>query len=718
MSGKKKPQTYSTCEKCSCTVLAKDIQRHSDLCSVSPVNWEISLIKPRCLMKGFVTQFEKWEEYMPPDASGWLRRHSVLIHPQAMEILSVSPRQPVRVCTPLREYIAVIWPCKELGAMRIALTEENAPWDKLATIIPVWDPVSLQQVSVSVKGCSFPITESLQDYIQVFLTNAYVQPGIDIPVSYFGKILEVIPETPLEISVKKMSMEEGELEPDNVIFISSGCIVTIAGQNARPSVSSDRLKPLKTIGGMHTAKNTLLEFVVEPFLRDSSCCSILLWGLPGSGKTLLLSTVAKVLGERASYYHSMDKLYEHYALIPPGNVVILDWQQVDREHKGFAKLCQLLDDGLCAAIILSVRQAEDLDLGIRVRFPVEVEVDVPMEEERLEILSALTGRSADSVLIELARRTHGFTGGDLKSVVTAARFTKGDTENERLENARKRVRPTGIRQFILEVPNVRFDDIGGNEELKLEIQQAVIWPRQHKDAFERFGIDPPSGILLYGPPGCSKTLVARALANESKMNFLAVKGPELFSKWVGESEKAIRDLFARARQVAPTIVFFDEIDAVGASRGSEKSSGVSDRVLAQLLTELDGLEKQSGVLLLAATNRPDQLDSALLRPGRLDRVIYVGLPDGITRREIIKMRTSRMMLAEDDIVEKLVNRTNGYSGAEIVAVCRQAALLAMRENINAESVQWKHFEETLTTIVPRTDREMLSAYEKFKRGVV
>ncbi|VDK54046.1 unnamed protein product, partial [Cylicostephanus goldi] len=316
----------------------------------------------------------------------------------------------------------------------------------------------------------------------VFLTNAYIQPGIGIPLNYFGKVIELIPEIPLEISMKKMSMEEGELEPDNVIFISSGCIVTIAGQNAQPPASSDRLLPLKSIAGMHTAKNTLMEFVVKPFLRDSSCCSVLLWGLPGSGKTLLLSAVAKVLGERASYYHSMDKFHEQYALIPPGNVVIIDWHQVDKEHKGFAKLCQLLDDGSCAAIILSVRQAEDLDLGIRVRFPIEVEVDVPMEEERLEILTSLTGHSADNDLIELARRasfsslrTHGFTGGDLKSIVTAARFTKGDTESERLENARKRVRPTGIRQFILEVPHVRFDDIGGNEDLKLEIQQVSLF---------------------------------------------------------------------------------------------------------------------------------------------------------------------------------------------------------------------------------------------------
>ncbi|EYC29277.1 hypothetical protein Y032_0006g2881 [Ancylostoma ceylanicum] len=718
MSSKKKQQTYNTCEKCKCTVLVKDVQRHNDFCSSAPENWEISVIKPRCLMKGFVTNLEKWEESLPPDPSGWLRRHSVLINPQAMEILGVTPRQPVRVTTPSRHYIGVVWPCKELGAMRLFLTGDNASLEKLVSILPVRDFTPLQHISVSLKPFSTPTSDSLRDYIQMYLTNAYIQPGVPVPINYYGKNVDVVPNAPLEISMHNLSMEEGELEPDNVIFVSDGCTVTIASSTNELSVSPDRTSPLSSIGGMHVAKKTLIDFVVKPFLRDRSCCSVLLWGLPGSGKTLLLSSVAKALGEFASYYQSMDELYEQFALIPAWNVVILDWPQVDKEHKGFPKLMQLIDNHPCSAVILSVRQAEELDLGIRVRFPVEVEVDVPTEAERLEILCSLTGRPSDDGLSDLAMRTHGYTGGDLKSIVTAARFTEGVTENEKLESARKRVRPTGIRQFILEVPHVRWDDIGGNEELKLEIQQAVIWPRQHKDAFERFGIDPPSGILLYGPPGCSKTLVARALASESKMNFLAVKGPELFSKWVGESEKAIRDLFARARQVAPTIVFFDEIDAVGASRGSEKSSGVSDRVLAQLLTELDGLEKQSGVLLLAATNRPDQLDSALLRPGRLDRAIYVGLPSPETRRAIIKMRTSRMVLAEEDIVDKLVNKTEGYSGAELVAVCRQAALLAMRENIAATSVRWSHFEETLATIVPRTERHMLDAYEQFRRGVI
>ncbi|VDM53005.1 unnamed protein product [Angiostrongylus costaricensis] len=649
MSSRKKA-TITTCEKCKCTTLVKDSKHHADLCSSVPDNWEMSLIKPRCLMKGFAVQLENLEEYLPPNAGGWLRRHSVLIHPQAMEILEVTARQPVRIVTPSYDCIGVIWPCKELGVLRLSLSEESPPREKLISVIPIWSPLHLQRISVSLETIPHRVNDSLKDYIQMYLTNAYVQPGLVIPISYYGKVIRVIPEVPLDISVKNMSLEDGELESEPVVFLAADCTVSISISSSESTLLKDHISALLSIGGMHTAKKTLLDFVLTPFLNEGTCCSLLLWGLPGSGKTLLLSTVAKILGGSAYYF--------------------------------------------------------------------QIEIDVPMEKERLEILRSLTEAFSDDILVEMSKRTHGFTGGDLKSLIIVSHFIEAHNDTERLELARRRVRPTGIRQFILEVPHVSWEDIGGCEELKLEIQQAVTWPQQHRESFERLGIDPPSGILLYGPPGCSKTLVARALASESRMNFLAVKGPELFSKWVGESEKAIRDLFSRARQVAPAIIFFDEIDAVGSSRGSEKSSGVSDRVLAQLLTELDGLEKHSDILLLAATNRPDQLDSALLRPGRLDRAIYVGLPCPATRRAIIKMRTKRMLLAGDDIVERLVDRTGGYSGAEIVAVCRHAALLAMRENIATTAVQWSHFDETLTSIVPRTDKKMLEIYERFKRGVV
>uniref|UniRef100_A0A1I7XRT7 AAA domain-containing protein n=1 Tax=Heterorhabditis bacteriophora TaxID=37862 RepID=A0A1I7XRT7_HETBA len=631
-------------------------------------------------MKGFLSHIDKVLEYLPPDATGWMRTHSILIHPQTMDILGVMPRQAVRVKTPTGVFIGVLWPCKELGILRMCITAKDAPKEKMASIEPLWKTFNVPRIVVSLKGITVKADDALREYLEMYLSNAYVQPGISIPINYYGGMVEIIPEMPIEQSLETLSLKDESTEfNDIVFFVTYGCSVFITGLNGGQSCLPLEPMDLSSVGGMHNAKKTLMDYVILPFMREGSCCSVLMWGLPGSGKTLLLSTMARILSSSAFYFQSMDEFNEQYAFIQPKSIVILDWPSVEKDHKGYTKLTQLLSNGKTASVILSIRQADDLELGVRVRFPIEMEVEVPTEAERIEILSILADYPSDQNLIELA----------------------------------KFILFISFPYYFFLICSHCYNSITERCQIK-----AVIWPQKHRSAFERFGIDPPAGILLYGPPGCSKTLVARALANESKMNFLAVKGPELFSKWVGESEKAIRDLFSRARQVAPTIVFFDEIDAVGASRGSEKSSGVSDRVLAQLLTELDGLEKQSGVILLAATNRPDHLDSALLRPGRLDRALYVGLPSASTRRAILTMRTKKMAMAEDVSIDCLVDRTKGYSGAELVAVCRNAALIAMRENIDAVEVHWGHFEETLRAIVPRTEKYLLDIYEQFKQGCI
>ncbi|XP_013792936.2 spermatogenesis-associated protein 5-like [Limulus polyphemus] len=251
-------------------------------------------------------------------------------------------------------------------------------------------------------------------------------------------------------------------------------------------------------------------------------------------------------------------------------------------------------------------------------------------------------------------------------------------------------------------------------EVKKKLKQAVEWPLKHPEAFSRMGIRPPCGLLMYGPPGCSKTMIAKAIATESELNFIAIKGPELFNKWVGESERAVRELFRKARSVAPSIIFFDEIDALAAERGgSSGGSNVGDRVLAQLLTELDGIEQLQGVLMVAATNRPDMIDKALLRPGRLDSIIYVPLPNEVTRREIFHIRLKKMPISEGVDIELLVERTNGYSGAEIVAVCHEAAMKALEEDITTQSVKWEHFLSALRTVQPRSSPEMIRFYEEY-----
>ncbi|XP_013881962.1 spermatogenesis-associated protein 5 [Austrofundulus limnaeus] len=253
-------------------------------------------------------------------------------------------------------------------------------------------------------------------------------------------------------------------------------------------------------------------------------------------------------------------------------------------------------------------------------------------------------------------------------------------------------------------------------EVKLKLKQAVEWPLKHPEAFTRMGIQPPKGVLLYGPPGCSKTMIAKALANESGLNFLAIKGPELLSKYVGESERAVREVFRKARAVAPSIVFFDEIDALASERGSSSgSSGVGDRVLAQLLTEMDGIEQLRGVTVLAATNRPDMIDKALMRPGRLDRIVYVPLPDAATRLEIFSLQFRSMPVADDVSVDDLVTRTNKYSGAEITAVCREAALLALQEDIKAPNIQARHFEGALNAVKPRIPDSLVQSYVSYQQ---
>merc|ERR1719187_2865447 len=293
----------------------------------------------------------------------------------------------------------------------------------------------------------------------------------------------------------------------------------------------------------------------------------------------------------------------------------------------------------------------------------EVEIGVPGVKARADILTGILGEVKSTVLEEeltrLARDTHGFVGADLESLVGQARLEAGSEKvltMEHLLKVRPRVKPSAMREVLVEVPEVTWADIGGLEGLKLKLRQAVEWPVKHPEVFTRMGITPPKGLLMYGPPGCSKTMIAKALANESGLNFLSIKGPELFSKWVGESERAVREVFRKARQVKPSIVFFDEIDAIGGARGGSGGGGkVGDRVLAQLLTEMDGVEGLQGVTVVAATNRPDMMDQALLRPGRLDRVVYVPLPDMNTRRKVLEVHTRAIPISESvdlDLIAK------------------------------------------------------------------
>uniref|UniRef100_A0AAQ5X7F2 non-chaperonin molecular chaperone ATPase n=1 Tax=Amphiprion ocellaris TaxID=80972 RepID=A0AAQ5X7F2_AMPOC len=388
------------------------------------------------------------------------------------------------------------------------------------------------------------------------------------------------------------------------------------------------------------------------------------------------------------------------------------------------------------------------------RFDKELEVGVPGAAERADILqkqlSFVPCSATTEELTQLADAAHGYVGADLAAVckeagkstlscyinslyvgLHALRRALGGSHQaasdqqlkgmvtvtlQDLQWAMSVVKPSAMREVAIDVPKVRWSDVGGMEEVKLKLKQAVEWPLRHPEAFTRMGIQPPKGVLLYGPPGCSKTMIAKALANESGLNFLAIKGPELLSKYVGESERAVREVFRKARAVAPSIVFFDEIDALASERGSASGSGgVGDRVLAQLLTEMDGIEQLRDVTVLAATNRPDMIDKALMRPGRLDRIVYVPLPDAPTRLEIFSLQFRTMPVAETVSLDDLVTRTNKYSGAEITAVCREAALLALQEDIKAQHIEARHFESALNTVKPRIPDSLIQSYISYQQ---
>jgi transitional endoplasmic reticulum ATPase len=266
-----------------------------------------------------------------------------------------------------------------------------------------------------------------------------------------------------------------------------------------------------------------------------------------------------------------------------------------------------------------------------------------------------------------------------------------------------------MREVLVEIPHVKWEDIGGLEHVKQQLRESVEWPLKYPDSFKRLGVSPPKGILLYGPPGCGKTLLAKAVANESGANFISVKGPELLSMWVGESEKHVRDVFRRAKQVAPSIIFFDEIDALVPRRGYGAESHVTERVVSQLLAEISGLEDLHDVVVIAATNRPDIIDPALLRPGRFDRHILANTPDDKARLEILRVHTKEMPLRDVDL-KKLAKLTTGYSGADLEALVREAALNAMRINIGAKEISWTDFEHALKEVKPSVSEDMNEFY--------
>jgi transitional endoplasmic reticulum ATPase len=344
--------------------------------------------------------------------------------------------------------------------------------------------------------------------------------------------------------------------------------------------------------------------------------------------------------------------------------------------------------------------------------------------------------SDDVSLDHLADETHGFVGADIESLTKEAAMKalrrylpeidldeedippslidRMIVKREDFGGALGEVEPSAMREVLVELPKITWDDVGGLEDPKQKVKEAVEWPLSSPEKFDRMGIEPPKGVLLYGPPGTGKTLMAKAVANETNANFISVRGPQLLSKWVGESEKAIRQTFRKARQVSPTVIFFDELDSLAPSRGNEVGNNVSERVVNQLLTELDGLEEMENVMVIGATNRPDMIDPALLRSGRFDRLVFIGEPEQEGREQILKIHTRDSPLAADVSLREIAEITDGYVGSDLESIAREAAMVALRESDDAEAVEMRHFRNAMENVRPTITDEIMDYYERIE----
>jgi transitional endoplasmic reticulum ATPase len=562
--------------------------------------------------------------------------------------------------------------------------------------------------------------------------------------------------------------------PKGIVRITEDTKIEVLEQMTKPIEEKVPEVTYEDIGGLKEEIKKVREMVELPLkhpelferLGIEPPKGVLLYGPPGTGKTLLAKAVANESGATffsingpeimSKWYgqseENLRKVFENAEKSSPSIIFIDEIDAIapkreevtgEVERRVVSQLLTLMD-GLKSRgkviVIGATNRPNAIDPALRRpgRFDREIEIGVPDKEGRKEIFMIHTrGMPLDKNvdIDKLAERTYGYVGADISAVCKEAAMhalrrvlpTLGEIKEDKpldpevlkklvvtaedFEYALKFVEPSAMREVLIEKPNVTWDDIGDLEEAKKELREAIELPLKHKEAFERMGIKPSRGILLFGPPGCGKTLLAKAVAHESDANFILVSGPEILSKWVGESEKKIREIFHRAKQVAPAIICFDEIDALAPIRG-RSITDVTERIVSQLLTLMSGLEELKDVYVLATTNRPDMLDPALLRPGRFDKQILIGVPDTNGRKEILKVHTRKMPLAKDVSIDELAEKTEGFSGADIEALCREAALNALRRDINAKEVTKEDFEKALKVVSPSVSKEMNKYYEK------
>ena len=697
------------------------------------------------------------------------------VDPQVAEHLNITSGDALELTSLGKKTTVLSWPARSGDSGKSLIRIDGYTRNKLD--VGINDQIEVKRVeSKDAKSITFAPTEPLrivgaEEYLAEYLNGQLMTKGDTVPINVMGQRIDLVvistnPSGPVIISDStKITVSE-----------ESAKAVQVSREGGAPSITYE------DIGGLGDAVGRVREMIELPLrhpelfkrLGVEAPKGVLLHGPPGTGKTLLAKAVASETNANfytiggpeimSKYYgESEEKLRNLFQQAEKNAPSIIFIDEIDSiapkreevsgevERRIVAQLLSLMD-GMSSrgkvVVIGATNRVNAIDPALRRpgRFDREIEIGVPDRNGRLEVLQIHTRGmplAKDVNLEKLADISHGFVGADLQSLAKEAAMRalrrvlpEIDLSSESIpaETLRKiivtmqdftdvvkEMEPSAMREVFVEVPDVRWEDIGGLSSIKQELQEAVEWPLKYQGVFTYADATPPKGILLYGPPGTGKTLMAKAAANESEANFISIKGPELLSKWVGESEKGVGEVFRKARQAAPCIIFFDEIDAIAPRRGGGFSgdSHVTERLISQLLTELDGLEILTNVLVIAATNRPDIIDAALLRPGRFDRLLYVPSPDRDSRIQIIKIHTKKKPLADDVNIEKLADHTDRYTGADIASLSSAAVMLALREHISKYKdpkeadnhtqelkLHMRHFEEAIKKIRPLSTQEL------------